>query len=202
MQKVSPLVCTLFLTAAAFAQPLTPVDRKKGRLYLQQTEDGVVAALTGLSESQLKFKPAPDRWSAAETLDIALAEDFIFQNVTDKITKAPAGVSERDIAKADAMVLAMTPGRTRKFQAPPPLKPPRPLDSSRNSRSLSEEPLPHDRVPGSNSRPASACRRQPFRPAAGRIRMAAVHWCAWRAPYKTDSGSQVGSKFPRGLTKQ
>jgi DinB superfamily len=124
MQKVSLLVCTLFLTAAAFAQPLTPVDRKKGRLYLQQTEDGVVAALTGLSESQLKFKPAPDRWSVAETLDIALAEDFIFQNVTDKITKAPAGVSERDIAKADAMVLAMTPGRTRKFQAPPPLKPP------------------------------------------------------------------------------
>jgi DinB superfamily len=72
----------------------------------------------------MKFKPAPDRWSVAETLEhIALAEDFIFQNVTQKVMKAPAGPAGRDATKIDGMVLAMIPDRSHKAQAPPPLVP-------------------------------------------------------------------------------
>jgi hypothetical protein len=125
MKKVSLLLCTLlFLAATAFGQALTPADREKAVKYLQQTRDGVVAATKGLSEAHMKFKPAPDRWSAAETLEhIALAEDFLFQSVTDKIMKAPAGPAGRDTAKIDAMVLAMIPDRSHKAQAPPPLVP-------------------------------------------------------------------------------
>ena len=124
MKRVSLLVCTMLLTTAVLAQQLTPADREKGVQYLQQTEDGVTAAVKGLSEAQLNFKPGPDRWSVAETLEhIALAEDFIFQNVTDKIMKAPAGAPNRDTAKTDATVLAMLPDRSHKAQAPPPLKP-------------------------------------------------------------------------------
>jgi len=114
----------LFLGVAAFGQTLAQADREQGVKYLQQTEDGVLAAAKGLSEAQMKFKPAPDRWSVAETLEhIALAEDFIFQNVTDKIMKAPAGAPDRDTAKAHAAVLAMVPDRSHKAQAPPPLVP-------------------------------------------------------------------------------
>lgn len=125
MKKVSLLLCTLlFLATTAFGQALTPADRDKAVKYLQQTCDGVVAATKGFSEAQMKFKPAPDRWSAAETLEhIALAEDFLFQSVTDKIMKAPAGPAGRDTAKIDAMVLEMIPDRSHKAQAPPPLVP-------------------------------------------------------------------------------
>ena len=125
MKRVSLLLCALLvLSIAGFGQTLTPADREKGAQYLQQTRDGVVAATKGLSEAQLKFKPAPDRWSVAEVLEhIALAEDFLLQNVTDKIMKAPAGAADRDIAKIDAMVLAMIPDRSHKAQAPPPLVP-------------------------------------------------------------------------------
>jgi len=125
MKKVSLLLCALlFLATAALGQALTPADREQGLKYLQQTRDGVVAATKGLSEAQMKFKPAPDRWSVAETLEhIALAEDFLFQNVTDKIMKAPAGPAGRDTAKIDGMVLAMIPDRSHKAQAPPPLVP-------------------------------------------------------------------------------
>jgi uncharacterized damage-inducible protein DinB len=124
MKKVSLVMCGLLLVTAAFAQQLTQADREKGITYLQQTEDGVAAAVKGLNEAQLKFKPAPDRWSAAETLEhITLAEDFIFQNITDKIMKAPAGGANRDTAKADAAVLAMVPDRSHKAQAPGPLVP-------------------------------------------------------------------------------
>jgi len=125
MKKVSLLLCALFfLVATAFGQTLTQADREKGEQYLEQTRDGVTAAVRGLSDAQLKFKPAPDRWSVAETLEhIALAEDYIFQNVTDKIMKAPAGAADRDTAKADALVLAAIPDRSHKAKAPEPLVP-------------------------------------------------------------------------------
>ena len=125
MKKLYLFSCVLlFLTTLAFSQTLAPADREKGIQYLDQTRDGVVVAVKGLSEAQLKFKPAPDRWSVAETLEhIALAEDFLFQNVTGKIMKAPAGAADRDTAKIDAMVLAMVPDRSQKRQAPGPLVP-------------------------------------------------------------------------------
>jgi hypothetical protein len=124
MKKASLCCAVLFLATMAFGQTLTQVDRDKGVAYLDQTRDGVVAAVKGLSDAQMKFKPAPDRWSVAETLEhIALAEDFLLQNVTEKIMKAPAGAADRDTTKIDAMVLAMIPDRSHKAQAPPPLVP-------------------------------------------------------------------------------
>lgn len=125
MKKVARLSFALLLLAsAALAQTLTSADRDKGLQYLQQTRDSVVAATKGLSEAQLKFKAGPDHWSVAETMEhIALAEDFILQNVTDKQMKAPAGPADRDTAKLDAMILAMVPDRTQKRQAPGPLVP-------------------------------------------------------------------------------
>ena len=125
MRRVSLHFCALLLLGAvAFSQALTQADREKGVQYLEQTRDGVVEATKGLSDAQMKFKPAPDRWSVAETLEhIALAEDFLMQNVTEKIMKAPAGAADRDTAKIDAMVLAMIPDRSHKAQAPPELVP-------------------------------------------------------------------------------
>ena len=114
----------LLLCAVSFGQALTQADREKAEQYLQQTRDGVVEATKGLSEAQMKFKPAPDRWSVAETLEhITLAEDFLLLNDKDKIMKAPAGATDRDAAKIDAMVVAMVPDRTQKRQAPGPLVP-------------------------------------------------------------------------------
>src|SRR5438093_12548362 len=125
MKKVALLLSALlFLGSAAFGQALTQGDRERSVKYLQQTRDGVVAATKGLSEAQMKFKPAPDRWSVAETLEhIALAEDYIFGNVTANIMKAPAGAADRDTPKLDAMILAAVPDRSQKRQAPGPLVP-------------------------------------------------------------------------------
>ena len=125
MKKIALLLpVLLFSNILALGQTLTAADRDKGVQYLQQTRDGVIAAVKGLSDAQMKFKPAPDRWSVAEVLEhIALSEDFLFQNVTDKIMKAPAGAADRDTAKIDAFVLAAIPDRSHKAQAPEPLRP-------------------------------------------------------------------------------
>jgi len=125
MKKVFLPCLTLVLTAAtAFGQTLTQADRDRGLQSLEQTRDGVVAAVKGLSDAQMKFKTAPDRWSVAETLEhITLAEDFLFQNITNNIMKAPAGAADRDTAKIDAFVLSAIPDRSHKAQAPEPLRP-------------------------------------------------------------------------------
>jgi len=113
-----------FSGVMAFGQTLTQADRDKGEQYLQQTRDGVVAAVKGLSDAQLKFKPGPDRWSVAETLEhITVSEDFLFQNIANNIMKAPAGAPDRDTAKIDAFVLSAIPDRSHKAQAPEPLRP-------------------------------------------------------------------------------
>jgi uncharacterized damage-inducible protein DinB len=118
------LVIALLACTAALGQSLTQADRERSQKYLEQTRAGVIDAPKGLSEAQMKFKSAPDRWSVAETLEhVALAEDFIFQNITNGIMKAPAGSADRDTAKIDAMIQAAVPDRSQKRQAPGPLVP-------------------------------------------------------------------------------
>jgi hypothetical protein len=125
VKRISLLLCVLALFATtAFAQELSQADHDKGVKYLEQTRDDVVAAVSGLSDAQMRFKPAPDRWSVAECLEhIALAEDFLYMNVTENIMKSGPGAPDRDTARIDAMVLAMIPDRSHKAQAPPQLVP-------------------------------------------------------------------------------
>lgn len=125
MKKLSLSFCALLILAAtSVGQSLTQAERDRGIHYLEQTRDGVIAATKGLSEAQMKFKPAPDRWSIAEVLEhIATVEDALFQNVTEKVMKAPAGQSTRDTAKTDAAIMAMLPDRSHKVKAPPEFVP-------------------------------------------------------------------------------
>jgi DinB superfamily len=109
----------LLLVSTVFGQTLSQADREKGLQYLEQTRDAVVAATKGLSEAQLKFKPAPDRWSVAEVLEhITIVEGAIYSNVTENIMKAPPGAPDRDTAKIDAQVFARIPDRSHKVKAP------------------------------------------------------------------------------------
>jgi hypothetical protein len=125
MRKTILLLCAAVLLAPTiFAQTLSQSDREKGIKYLEQTRDAIVADTKNLTAAQWNFKAAPDKWSVALTLEhIALAEDNLYQLVTDKVMKSPAGAPDRDMAKMDAQVLAMVPDRSTKRQAPPDLVP-------------------------------------------------------------------------------
>lgn len=125
MKKILLLACALVcFSSTSFGQALTAADREKGVKYLEQTRDAVVAATKGLSEAQWKYKAAPDKWSVAETLEhIALGEDYLFGFEKNKVMTSPPGPADRDIAKIDALVLAMVPDRSTKRQAPPELVP-------------------------------------------------------------------------------
>jgi len=118
------LFALLLMAGAAAAQEVTQAEKDKALQYLETTKKNVLEATKGLSEAQWNFKPAPDRWSAAQVVEhIAAAEDFIRGMVKEKVMMAPAGDAGRDVKKTDEGVLAMVPDRTNKVQAPEPLVP-------------------------------------------------------------------------------
>jgi len=92
--------------------------------YLESTRQAVLDATAGLSEAQWNFKSAPDRWSVAEVVEhIAAAEDFLMAMVTNQVMKGPARPAGDDVKAIDDMVVAKIPDRSKKAQAPDPIKP-------------------------------------------------------------------------------
>jgi hypothetical protein len=115
---------TALMTPVIKAQNITAEEREKAVKYLEKTRAGVLEATKGLSEAQWNFKPGPDRWSVAEVTEhIAAAEDFLMDNVRDKIMKAPPRSAPVDVKAIDEFVLQAVPDRSRKAQAPEPLRP-------------------------------------------------------------------------------
>jgi hypothetical protein len=116
-----PLVISLLcLAGTAVGQNITPSEREQALQYLNETRDGVVQAVKGLSEAQWKFKPAPDRWSAAEVVEhLALIEDFFLDAVRPQLIKSSAIAPDADAKKVDDLMWSKLLDRSTKYQAPP-----------------------------------------------------------------------------------
>ena len=112
-------------TSPAEATTLTAEERTKAVEYLKETQKDFLASIAGVSEAQWKFKPAPDRWSIAETAEhIALAEELIWNLVSDKVMKSPPAPEKKaEVKGKDETILKMIPDRSRKAQAPEQLRP-------------------------------------------------------------------------------
>jgi len=112
-------------SSTAESTSLTAEERNKAVEYLKETQKDFLAAITGVSEAQWKFKAAPDRWSIAETAEhIAVAEETIWNLVADKIMKSPAAPEKKaEVKGKDETILKMIPDRSRKAQAPEQLRP-------------------------------------------------------------------------------
>ena len=65
MKKLSYLLLPLLLLASFKSSngPLTDKERKDAIDLLSKTEQGVFDVVKGLSEAQLNYKAAPDRWN-------------------------------------------------------------------------------------------------------------------------------------------
>jgi hypothetical protein len=118
------LTLTALLAPALTAQELTAEDRDKALKYLEKTRTDLIAATKGLSEAQWNFKPAPDRWSAAEIVEhIAASEAQLLSMVREKVMTAPARKEKVNLSEVDESVLKRVPDRSNKVQAPQELQP-------------------------------------------------------------------------------
>jgi hypothetical protein len=122
--KSAILFGAISLAGGAVGQDITNMEREQGLKYLTETRAGVVEAVTGLSEAQFNFKPAPDRWSVAECLEhISIVEATVLNGVRARLEKAPAPAAGRDYQQVDLTILKMVPDRSTKVKAPPQLEP-------------------------------------------------------------------------------
>ena len=128
---MAALCLLLTLVPTSFAQTpdapatLSAQEREIALKHLQATHDAFLKSISGLSEKQWEFKPAPDRWSVAEVAEhIAVSESGIFGMVQSKIMTSPAEPEKRAATKGkDETVLTRVPDRSHKAQAPEFLKP-------------------------------------------------------------------------------
>jgi len=91
--------------------------------YMQQTRQNFANSVKGLSEAQLKFKPAPDRWSVMEISEhIAFSEDFAGRG-TMKMMSAPASDKKAEMHGQEDKLVAGITDRSHKFQVPDAFKP-------------------------------------------------------------------------------
>ncbi len=104
---------------------LTPEEREAALKLFQTTHDNFVKSISGLSQKQWTFKPAPDRWSVAEVAEhITVSETTIMGLIQHPLMQSPAAPEKREQVKGkDQMLLQRVPDRSHKAQAPEMLRP-------------------------------------------------------------------------------
>ena len=120
----------LFVTAVmvlSFVAPekgISKKERKDAEKFLKETEMGVYAAVKNLSEAQLKFKAAEDKWSVEECLKhIAASETMLWQAANGAIEQAANPEKRTEIKMTDEEVKTKIADRSHKDKTMTPLEP-------------------------------------------------------------------------------
>ena len=125
MKKLLLSVAVLFVLSFSYKDnPLTQKEKEYAASFLGETQQGVFNAIKDLSEAQLKFKPAPDKWSVEECVKhIAISEKNLW-GMAEASIKAPANPAKRsDIKATDEQVVKGTADRTNKIKTSDTFKP-------------------------------------------------------------------------------
>lgn len=99
-------------------------ERKYAMNLMKETNKDLLKATKGLSETQLDFKAAPDKWSIKECMyHIAASEKGLWMMLENAL-KAPANPEKRsEIKVTDEQFVAMIKDRSNKAQAPETAQP-------------------------------------------------------------------------------
>ena len=118
----------LFISASSFLKPvsstLSKEERKNAISILKETKKYFLKSVKGLSDAQLDFKAAPEKWSIRQCMEhITLAESFLDQLLQGTLN-APANPEKRaEIKIKDEQIVPMLLDRSHKAQAPEPIQP-------------------------------------------------------------------------------
>lgn len=103
---------------------LNKEERKFAHTQLKETKATLFKSVKGLSEAQLNFKSAPDRWSIKECVfHIAMTETALTK-MFESTMQAQANPEKRaDIKMTDEEIIKKFTDRSNKFTAPEMLNP-------------------------------------------------------------------------------
>lgn len=97
--------------------PLSKKEKKFIAKHMKETYKTLVQSVKGLSDAQLNFKAAPDKWSIKECVyHLAISETNLWQWIQGTV-KSPANPEKRsDIKMTDEQLLAGINDRTNKVK--------------------------------------------------------------------------------------
>ena len=102
---------------------MTADDRAELIELLEKSEREMMQYITGLSDAQWAFKPAPDRWSVGEVVEhIVLAEGLMF-DLAVKSLDSQANPKWQETLTKTAVIKAALPNRSRRVDAPAAIQP-------------------------------------------------------------------------------
>lgn len=109
----------------AAATPLTAQERELALTQFAASRDNFLKSISGLSQKQWTFKPAPDRWSVAEVAEhITVSEAMLSGLVQKQVMQSPSAPEKREQVKGkDQLILQKMVDRSHKAQAPEFLRP-------------------------------------------------------------------------------
>jgi hypothetical protein len=114
----------LLLSFVATDNSITKQERKSAVSLLKDTKEGVFKSVKGLSDAQLKFKAAPDKWSVEECLKhIAISEKLIRGMLDGGIKQAANPEKRADIKMTDEQIIKNLEDRSTKIKTIDPMKP-------------------------------------------------------------------------------
>lgn len=116
MKKIFAIALLLLFTATSFSQ-LTQAEKKMVSKNLKATLKVLQKSIKGLSDAQLNFKAAPDKWSIKECVyHLAISETNLWGWAQGTLA-APANPDKRkDIKITDEKLLAGVEDRTNKVK--------------------------------------------------------------------------------------
>ena len=125
MKRLTFVLALAGLLAASLpAADLSAEEMQRATDYLKKTSNELLVATKGLSQAQLDFRSAPDRWSVAEVAEhIVATEDRLRALIADRVLKAPPRAEPVNGQEIDEFILQVIPDRSKKAQAPEELRP-------------------------------------------------------------------------------
>lgn len=92
--------------------------------YYEQTLENLETAVEKLSEKQLQFKSAPDKWSVSQCLEhIVLSEKMLLEYVKKTMELAPTPERKAEVKMTDEGLINAMTDRSFKAQAPKEMVP-------------------------------------------------------------------------------
>jgi len=117
------LMAAFTFSAGVNAQEPTDQERERAIRLLNGARHQVNASVSGLSDAQWTFKPAPDRWSVVEIVEHIALINGIVQGLFLNIDHAPAPPQDRNAKEFDEMILTRLADRSQRFKGPESARP-------------------------------------------------------------------------------
>ncbi len=123
------LLASLVITGLAGTisdNTISKEERKAAVSELKATRDDITSTVHSLSEAQLMFRPAPDKWNVQECIyHIAISEKELWGMLENGLKEPAAPEGRKEIAVTDEQIKVMMVDRSTKRKTTDPLQPAR-----------------------------------------------------------------------------